>query len=935
MSALLDRARVALAPAYEVEASLGVGGMGEVFRARDVALDRSVAIKVLRPEVATAINVERFIREARLLARLAHTNIVPVYHAGEAQGLYYFVMELQSGETLERRLEAGPLPPDEAMKVAREVLSGLGAAHGAGVIHRDIKPSNIFLAPAGARLGDFGISHDQSDPGLTATGSALGTVAYMAPEQRAGLPSTDRTDLHATGAVLYECLSGRRWVETPDDWSRVPQPLVPAIRRALEHEAGRRWPDARSFVSALNGAALLLATPDGPSGNRRAWAVAGAIASIPVGVVLWSTCFAPESGRGGDPGGPPPPPVVAAGPMVVGFSGFTADTSNRPLVLAERQFRRRLREAGVGFAEDDGAAAPTLTLTASTDGGAEDLGVTLGARGSRGDLLGLHVARRGTAGEAAALGDSLAADALRELWRFENSDSLPSAALPHRPGAVAAWFAAERHFGRAEWNDARQGYERALREDIACAFCQWRLQLIARWYQVETGPDAARRLAGEAGRFPDPFRSLILAAVEPFPDRIGAHRAVRDRFPNHHLAQFLYGDEVLHRGPLDGIPRRVAADAFGRAAQLRPGFIPAWEHRAWLEISEGNAAAAMAALERLGPGVARGDPFAVAMAALLRTAATWRFAGPEEGRALLDTLLAMPGIAESEFLATAPRFLVSFGTPDGAVELARRFLDGRFAGYRPAAAYARAFAFTAMGRPDSALAAFGALSDPADAARWRALLAVASALADPSDTAAARRAAAHRPSLAALATDRRAPSALAREGAWLLALLDGTPAAAPAGPHREFAEADALARRGNHVGALARTDRLHALEARSNGPGPFFRALLHLRRGAWREAAGDAVGARAEWTWSENQDVEGNLQGAPVSAEADWAFGTLALWRRAESGRASAGSGSPEIRARACADYAEVARLWKDAELPARVRADSALATRDVLGCGT
>ncbi|MGH2611121.1 MAG: serine/threonine-protein kinase, partial [Tepidiformaceae bacterium] len=230
MPTLLDRVRAALAPDFIVERELGSGGMGSVFLARDQRLARDVAVKVLRPEFATALAVERFAREPRVLARLNHPNIVPVHRAGESDGLHWFVMELSTGETLSSRLERGAIEPQQAAAIARDLLAGLGGAHAGGVIHRDVKPSNVFLEGRGARLGDFGIAHDELVESLTRTGSHIGTAPWMAPEQRAGEPATTRTDLWAAGAVLYEMFTGRRWTATPGDWRGVPAWVVPTLR---------------------------------------------------------------------------------------------------------------------------------------------------------------------------------------------------------------------------------------------------------------------------------------------------------------------------------------------------------------------------------------------------------------------------------------------------------------------------------------------------------------------------------------------------------------------------------------------------------------------------------------------------------------------------------------------------------------------------------
>src|SRR5438552_11633953 len=144
-SPLLQRLQDALAPDYRIERELASGGMGVVFLARDVTLERPVAVKIIRPELATALAADSFLREARILAGLRHPNIVTVYRAGEAAGLFYYIMELVEGETLHDRLRRGPLGPADARKLGRDLLDGLEAVHAAGIVHRDIKPANVFL----------------------------------------------------------------------------------------------------------------------------------------------------------------------------------------------------------------------------------------------------------------------------------------------------------------------------------------------------------------------------------------------------------------------------------------------------------------------------------------------------------------------------------------------------------------------------------------------------------------------------------------------------------------------------------------------------------------------------------------------------------------------------------------------------------------------
>src|SRR5829696_6413040 len=201
-----------LAGRYELGPLLGRGGMARVHAARDVVLDRPVAVKVLAEDVVDQRGRERFVREARTAARFEHPNAIAVYDAGEADGVLYIVMELVEGRSLAERLAAeGPLPVDEAQRIIGRVLDALGAAHAVGVIHRDVKPGNVLLGAGGlVKLADFGIAKrlDQLDPDLTGTGQFVGTPRYLAPEQVVGDPVTPATDLYAAAVVLYEMLAG-------------------------------------------------------------------------------------------------------------------------------------------------------------------------------------------------------------------------------------------------------------------------------------------------------------------------------------------------------------------------------------------------------------------------------------------------------------------------------------------------------------------------------------------------------------------------------------------------------------------------------------------------------------------------------------------------------------------------------------------------------
>jgi hypothetical protein len=252
---------------FRVDRVLGRGGMGVVYVAHDPHLGRLVAVKVMRPDLATAAaHRERFLREARAAGGLHHDHIMPVYQAGEAGGELFLVMPLLCGWTLEERLKAGPVPPVEAVEVCRQAALGLAAAHEAGLVHRDVKPANLFLEnrPDGVRvrLLDFGIARSATDSGLTGPGG-VGTPAYMAPEQRAGQPADHRADLFALGCVLGR-LCG----------SRPPAGPAGLIRRLTAADPADRPASAEAVAAELAAVAADLARPP-----RRRWRAGAAVAA--------------------------------------------------------------------------------------------------------------------------------------------------------------------------------------------------------------------------------------------------------------------------------------------------------------------------------------------------------------------------------------------------------------------------------------------------------------------------------------------------------------------------------------------------------------------------------------------------------------------------------------------------------------------------------
>ncbi len=265
----------ALRNQYDILRLLGRGAMGAVYLARERALDRLVAIKVLRSDPFTPESLERFRREARIAAKLAHANILPLYTFGEVDGLGYYVMGYVHGESLAARLKAeGTLRATEARRVLADIADALDYAHRQGVVHRDIKPANVLIEDESGRalLADFGIAktHDTPDDALTHTGVSLGTPHYMSPEQAVGSRDVDgRSDIYSLGVLGYTMLAGREpfaassfqelvfkhVTQSPVPLRQhvpdVPDDLEAAVMRCLAKDAADRWQDGHSLKDSL------------------------------------------------------------------------------------------------------------------------------------------------------------------------------------------------------------------------------------------------------------------------------------------------------------------------------------------------------------------------------------------------------------------------------------------------------------------------------------------------------------------------------------------------------------------------------------------------------------------------------------------------------------------------------------------------------------
>jgi Tol biopolymer transport system component len=287
MTDATERLSTALEGRYRVLRRLGEGGMALVYLAEDVKHHRQVALKILRPELAAALGAERFLREIQIAARLTHPNILPLLDSGDADGTLFYVMPFVEGESLRERLvREGPLPVDEAVKLAARVAGALGHAHSLGIVHRDIKPENILLSGGEPVVADFGIAKAVSEAGqtkLTESGFAVGTAPYMSPEQASAEAQVDgRSDIYALGCVLYEMLAGAppfsgrtlhaitaRKLTEPVPPLRAVRETVPALLEqvvftALAKLPADRFATAGQMAEALESARTSPVTPSAP-----------------------------------------------------------------------------------------------------------------------------------------------------------------------------------------------------------------------------------------------------------------------------------------------------------------------------------------------------------------------------------------------------------------------------------------------------------------------------------------------------------------------------------------------------------------------------------------------------------------------------------------------------------------------------------------------
>ncbi|HJS47049.1 MAG TPA: serine/threonine-protein kinase, partial [Gemmatimonadales bacterium] len=581
MTDIRSTLQAALAGRYAIERQAGEGGMATVFLATDLKHGRRVAIKVLRPELGATIGSDRFLREIELAARLQHPHIAPVYDSGAAGGILYYVMPFVEGESLRERLRRdGALPLAEAQRLLQEVASALAYAHQQGIVHRDIKPENILLSGGHAVVADFGIARALSAGGkdLTGFGMAIGTPAYMSPEQATASEDVDaRSDQYSLACVYYEMLTGRQpWSgasaqavmaqsltgprpKATAHRQGIPSGVDAALARGLARDPADRFPSVTDFAEAATKAA---------AGRRLTPAITGVAAAVVLllaGGAWWlgrTTAASPVvkeaeriavlpfqwTGSGEDVLGEGMVRLLSTNFDAVG--GITIVEPSRVLAEWRKKGQPYDLEEGLGVGRALGAeavvhgsivgVAGTLRLTA-------DLVAKDGNRLARAQL-------EGPADSVLGLVDRLSVALLREVW--QSSEALPSlrvaalttASVP----ALGAYLDGERHYRRAQWDSAAAAFEEAVDQDSTFALAHYRLALTLGWAGGYAGPRAAVATAAAlqyADRLPAKERG-ILTGYRLFADRDPAaadtFAALTRANPDDPDAWYLLGEARMH-----------------------------------------------------------------------------------------------------------------------------------------------------------------------------------------------------------------------------------------------------------------------------------------------------------------------------------------------------------------------------------------------------
>jgi serine/threonine protein kinase/tetratricopeptide (TPR) repeat protein len=689
--------------------------MATVYLAHDPRHDRKVALKVLRPELASTLGPERFLREVHIAANLQHPNILPVYDSGEAGGFLYYVMPYIEGPSLRESLsQHGELPVAEAARILRDVADALAAAHAKGVVHRDIKPENIMLSGRHALVADFGVAkavHEATGrQTLTTAGVALGTPTYMAPEQAGADPHTDhRADLYAFGVMAYEMLTGQppfvgaspqavlsaHVTEPPVPVTQrratIPPPLAQLIMRCLAKKPADRPQTAEEMLPVLE----VLSTPSGgitPTDTQPVQAVSAArsrrrnifaIASTLAVVAVAAGAFFILRHRS---------PVVASAERiaVLPFSPAVPDSTLSRLGR-ELMVLLSANLDGVGAISTVDASALLTRIGATEAPITLERGAALGRSFGAASVLtgslvraaggvrveatlvttdGLRsVARISVASPAADVGplaDSLTWALLAQVWRGREAPTpFLVARMTSSFEALRAFLEAEHACVEGRYQAAAEAYGRAIAADSTFWLAYWRLAYANAWFMRATPERITTAYWEHRAQLPERDRLLIEASRQPTRSQATEmRRQVTLRYPDYLPALWDFADLLVHLGGFFGHPMEDAVAGLVRVAEVSPASASAWDHLAWAYLVLGDSAGsarALDALARLNARKALREGYGWDIVGTLRLAHRLRF----------EDAVVTPAVAESA-MAMANSY-------DETIPLLRRFAPLLFA----------------------------------------------------------------------------------------------------------------------------------------------------------------------------------------------------------------------------------------------------------------
>ena len=627
MTDILERLRAALGERYVIERQAGEGGMATVWLARDLKHGREVAVKVLRPELGASIGTDRFLREIELAAKLQHPHIVPVYDSGAADGILYYVMPFVEGESLRERLRRdGALPFPEAQRYLQEVASALAYAHQRGIVHRDIKPENIMLSGGVAVVTDFGIARamEVGSQNLTGIGMAIGTPAYMSPEQATAGDDVDaRSDQYSLACVYYEMLTGKQPFTGPTAKAVMAQSLTgprprasasrqglpagidAALTRGLASDPAHRFPTISGFAEATTRAAggghrltapllagiaaLVLLLAGG------AWWLGRSTAGSPVVKGAERIAILPFTASGNG--------VDVLGEGMVDLLATNLDAVGGISVVEPRRVLAEWRKKGGASLGLDGS------LDVGRDVGAE--AIVLGSIVGTGNTVrlaadlyakdGTRLARaqqEGHPDSVLALVDRLSVALLQDVWRSrEPIPSLRVAALTTSSvPALRAYLDGERHYRRSEWDSAAAAFEEAIAQDSTFALAHYRMALTLGWnggYGTERDRQATEAAARHASRLPERERAL-LAGYQLFSKRDPAAAdtflSIASTNPSDADAWYLLGEARFHSRSVRGWSPDELYAPFDSVLALDPALTPAAIHPLQMALGSRDSA---------------------------------------------------------------------------------------------------------------------------------------------------------------------------------------------------------------------------------------------------------------------------------------------------------------------------------------------------------